>query len=236
MRRFVSPQHLNEGGEMEKSGRTIIVGAGGFGRELISWAEDCHIAGTLPPVAGLIDDNPESMDGFHYRVALLGNIADFAPLPGDHLLMAIGAPEAKQKVAELLRGRGGSFATMVHPSVVIATSAQIGQGTVLCPMSLVSADANIGQLCIINALSSIGHDVQIGAFSTLSAHVDLTGHVSLGASVTVGTGAKLLPRVKVGQGATIGAGSVVYRAVPAGRSVFAAPAKLLPASSAAATR
>jgi serine acetyltransferase len=34
--------------------------------------------------------------------------------------------------------------------------------------------------------------------------------------------------VKIGEGATIGSGSVVYRTVPAGRSVYAAPAKLLP--------
>lgn len=211
---------------MEK-GRTIIVGAGGFGRELLAWAGDCHKVGALPEVAGLIDDDPAVLDGLNCPARLLGSIADFAPKPGDRLLMAIGNPAIKRRVTELLIVRGGQFATLVHPTAVIAASARIGEGTIFCPLSLVSADAEIGRLCGINALSSIGHDVRVGAFSTLSAHVDLTGAVSIGESVMIGTGAKLLPQVKVGDGAMIGAGSVVYRNVPAGRSVYAAPAKTL---------
>lgn len=211
---------------MEK-GRTIIVGAGGFGRELINWAVDCHRAGLLPPVAGLLDDNPDVMAGFSYPIGLLGMARDFTPQVDDQLLMAIGTPAVKERVAGMLVTRGGRFATLIHPSAVIAGSAQIGEGSILCPLSLVSADAVIGRLCSINALSSIGHDVRLGDHSTLSAHVDLTGAVSVGAGVMVGTGAKVLPRVKIGERATIGAGSVVYRNVPAGRSVFTAPAKLL---------
>lgn len=211
---------------MEK-GRTIIVGAGGFGRELINWAQDCHQAGSLPPVAGLLDDDPRVMDGFTYPVGLLGTAVNFTPKPGDQLLMAIGTPAIKERVAEMLIARGAQFTTLIHPRAVIAGSARIGVGSILCPLSLVSADADIGRFCSINVLSSIGHDVRLGDYSTLSAHIDLTGAVSIGRGVMIGTGAKVLPRVKVGEGATIGAGSVVYRAVPAGRSVFSAPAKLL---------
>jgi sugar O-acyltransferase (sialic acid O-acetyltransferase NeuD family) len=211
---------------MEKS-RTIIVGAGGFGRELIGWAGDACSAGRLPPVAGLIDDDPAAMDGYAYDVGLLGRITDFVPQSGDRLLMAIGTPRIKDHVAALLRDRGGRFATLIHPTAVVAGSAKIAEGVILCPLSLVSADADVGPLVSVNALASVGHDVRIGDRSTLSAHVDLTGGVMVGNDVMIGTGAKLLPRVKVGVGATIGAGSVVYRSVPAGRSVFAAPAKTL---------
>lgn len=211
---------------MEK-GRTIIVGAGGFGRELIAWAGDAHLAGRLPSVAGLIDDAPGALDGFDYSVGIIGSIAYFAPQPGDRLLMAIGTPRVKAAVAGLLGDRGGRFATMIHPTAVVAGSARIGEGTILCPLSLVSADAVVGRLVSVNALSSIGHDVRVGDRSTLSAHVDLTGGVSLAEDVMVGTGAKLLPRVKVGVGATVGAGSVVYRTVGPGRSVYAAPARTL---------
>jgi sugar O-acyltransferase (sialic acid O-acetyltransferase NeuD family) len=211
---------------MEK-GRTIIVGAGGFGRELINWARDCHQAGSLPQIEGLLDDDPGVMDRFSYSIGIIGTPSDFVPQPHDHLLMAIGTPMTKRRVADMLISRGGRFATLIHPAAIVAGSAQIGEGSILCPLSLVSADAKIGRLCTINVLSSVGHDVQLGEYSTLSAHVDLTGSVSVGASVMIGTGAKVLPRVKVGEGATIGAGSVVYRTVPAGRSVFSAPAKLL---------
>ncbi|PXA97224.1 hypothetical protein DMC47_14945 [Nostoc sp. 3335mG] len=220
---------------MMEKGRTIIVGAGGFGRELVNWARDCHHAGSLPPVAGLLDDDPAAMERFSYSVGLIGTPRDFAPRPGDLLVMAIGTPAVKMRVVEMLIARGGRFATLIHPRAVIAGSAQIGEGSILCPLSLVSADAIVGRFCNINALSSIGHDVRLGDYSTVSAHVDLTGAVSVGRGVMIGSGAKILPKVRVGEGATIGAGSVVYRSVPAGRSVFTAPAKLFPAVQSADT-
>lgn len=211
---------------MEK-GRTIIVGAGGFGRELINWARDCHAAGSLPQIAGLLDDDASVLDGFSYGVGLLGTAVDFTPEPGDQLLMAIGTPAVKKRVANMLSVRGGQFATMIHPKAVVAGSARIGEGSILCPLSLVSADAVVGRLCTINAISSVGHDVRLGDHSTLSAHVDLTGSVVVGSEVLIGTGAKVLPKVRIGENAIVGAGSVVYRNVPSGASVFTAPAKTL---------
>lgn len=209
------------------AGRSIIVGAGGFGRELVGWAQDCHAAGTLPPVAGLIDDDPQVMNGFGCQVGLLGTVADFQPQPGDLLLMAIGTPATKTRVAETLLGRGARFGTLRHPSAVVANSARVDEGSIICPLALVSADATLERFCTVNVLSSVGHGVRVGEFSTLSAHIDLTGAVQIGRVVMIGTGAKVLPRVKVGEGATVGAGAVVYRNVPAGGSVFSAPAKLL---------
>lgn len=211
------------------------MGAGGFGRELMNWAGDCHAAGRLPPIAGLLDDDPTAMDKFDYSVGLLGTTTDFLPQPGDQLIMAIGTPAIKQRVADMLVNRGGVFATLIHPTAVVAGSATIGEGSILCPLSLISCDTQVGRFCTINVLSSIGHDVQLGDYTTLSAHVDLTGAVSVGRKVMMGTGAKVLPRVKIGDSATIGAGSVVYRTVPAGRSVYAAPAKLLRTAQAADT-
>lgn len=207
--------------------RLIIIGAGGFGRELLSWAADCCDAGTLPALAGLIDDDPAILDGYPSPGPLLGGIADFRPAETDRLLIAIGDPAIKQRVSEQLRDRGGRFATMIHPTAVVSRSATLDEGVVLCPLSLVSADARVGRLVIVNAMSSVGHDVAVGDYSTLSAHVDLTGFAALGKGVMVGSGAKVLPRVKIGDGATIGAGSTVYRTVPAGGTVYAQPAKLM---------
>jgi sugar O-acyltransferase (sialic acid O-acetyltransferase NeuD family) len=207
--------------------RLVIVGGGGFGRELICWAADCEEAGHLPPVAGMIDDGEDPLAGYDYSISHLDSIENYRPGEGDLFVMAIGDPAAKRRVAEMLRGRGGRFATLIHPSAVIARSARLDEGVVVCPQALVSADAAVGQLVIINALSSVGHDVRVGDYSTLSAHVDLTGFVSLGEGVLVGSGAKLLPKVKVGDGATIGAGTTVYRNVAAGATAYAAPAKVM---------
>jgi sugar O-acyltransferase (sialic acid O-acetyltransferase NeuD family) len=208
-------------------GRLIIVGGGGFGRELLSWAADCNDAGMLPPLAGVIDDDATILDAYRSEIGLIGSISDFQPGGSDALLIAVGDPAVKKRVSEQLRERGGQFATLIHPSAVVARSARLEGGVVLCPLSMVSAHATVGRLVIVNTLSSVGHDVTVGDYSTLSAHVDLTGFVSLGEGVMVGSGAKVVPKVKVGAGATIGAGSTVYRSIPEGATVYAQPAKLI---------
>lgn len=209
------------------SRRTIIVGGGGFGRELVSWALDCAEAGRIAPLAGIIDDDPALAGDARLGVAFLGPVSDFTPGEGDRLIMAIGAPETKKRVAELLTGRGGQFEMLIHPSAVTARTAELAEGVVLCPLSLVSAHAKLGRLVIVNALSSVGHDVEIGEYSTLSAHVDLTGGVVLADRVLVGSGAKVVPGVRVGAAAMLGAGATVYRNVAAGATAYAAPAKTI---------
>jgi len=207
--------------------RLIIVGGGGFGRELMSWAADCHEAGTLPELGGVIDDDATILDGYRPPVGVIGSVSDFQPGATDRLVTAIGNPGTKRRVVEMLAGRGGQFVSLIHPSAVIARSASMGEGAVFCPLSMASADAKIGRFVIVNTLSSVGHDARVGDFSTLSAHVDLTGFVALGDGVMVGSGAKVVPRVKIGDAATIGAGSTVYRNVAAGTTVFAPPAKVM---------
>lgn len=209
--------------------RTIIVGGGGFARELLSWAADCADAGTLAPVAGVIDDNADAFADYPGLAAVIGPVAGYRPEPGDALLLGIGNPETKRRLVEQLSACGATFAKLVHPTAVLARTARVDDGAILCPLSLVSAHGNVGRFVTVNALSSVGHDAKVGTFSTLSAHVDLTGFVQLGESVMVGTGAKVVPGVRVGDGAVIGAGATVYRNVPAGATVYSAPAKLLKA-------
>lgn len=205
--------------------RLILVGGGAFARELINWVEDWVDLGKSIPVTGFLDDNPDVLKDFVYPVTYMGSIQDYLPQAGDRLLMAVGDPKAKKALFADLKSRGGSFASLIHPSAVVARTARLGEGVVVCPQAFISADAVVGDLCAINGSSSIGHDVKLGDFATLSAHVDLTGWVSVDECVFFGSGARVLPRVKIGPGARIGAGSVVMRSVPAEGVVYAPPAK-----------
>ena len=141
--------------------------------------------------------------------------------------MAIGDPKAKKALYAELKSKGASFASLIHPSAVIARTAKLGDGVVVCPQAFISADAVVGDLCAINGNASVGHDVCLGSFSTLSSHVDLTGWVQVDECVFFGSGARVLPKVKIGCGARIGAGAVVMRSVPADTVMYAPPAKRL---------
>lgn len=207
--------------------RIILVGCGAFARELINWVDDLVELGKSAPVAGFLDDNPKSLDGFPYSVPYLGTISAYIPQAGDQLLMAIGDPHAKKKLYAELKGKGAAFTQMIHPSAVIARSARLGEGVVVCPQAFVSADAVVGDLCAINGNASVGHDVRLGSFSTLSSHVDLTGWVQVEECTFFGSGSRVLPKLKIGSGARVGAGAVVIRSVPSDTVVFAPPAKRL---------
>jgi sugar O-acyltransferase (sialic acid O-acetyltransferase NeuD family) len=212
---------------MQVTGTLTLVGGGAFARELINWAADATRAGSAAPVTAFLDQSAGALDGFPYDLAWRGTIEDYAPAADEQLVVAIADPEAKRRVVELLRARGARFARLVHPTAVIAGSARLAEGVVVCPLALVSADAQVGDFVAINAMSSVGHDVRLGAYSTLSAHVDLTGGVVVGECCFFGTGAKVLPGVRIGERSRIGAGTVIMRPVKPESVMYAPPAKRL---------
>lgn len=210
------------------SKRIVILGAGGFGREMYQWLLQHPDAGRAWTVAGFIDDQPDALAGFELGLPILSSIRDYVPAESDLLVCAIGAPKVKRRLCEDLRRRGARFLTFVHPSVILGAHVVLGEGVVLCPGVIITSHIRLGDLVMVNCASSVGHDVEIGAYSTISGHCDVTGHCTLGETVLVGSGASLIPGVKVGDDAVVGAGSVVLRAVKAGTTVFGNPAAVVP--------
>jgi sugar O-acyltransferase (sialic acid O-acetyltransferase NeuD family) len=206
----------------------IIVGAGGFGRELCAWVEDMIAQGASWRLAGFLDGNPHSLDGYSVDYPLLGDPANYVPHSGEQLICAIGTPAAKRQVVSDLFERGATFATLIHPTAYVGPRCQVGQGVVVCPRVVVTCDVKLGDFAMLNVGATVGHDATIGPWSTLSGHVDITGYATLGEGVFAGSHAVVLPGVTVGNGAIIAAGSVAMRNVPPGQTVVGVPAKKLP--------
>lgn len=205
----------------------VIIGAGGFGREVLDWARQCDAHGRDWLVKGFLDDNPRALDAFDTGVPLLGAVADYRPADGDVFVCAMGNVAAKRRCVEMIRGRGGEFVRVVHRSAVVSGAAVLGTGVILCPGSIVTANARLGDFVSVNLNSTVAHDAVVGDWSQLHCHVDITGGVKLGECVLVGSHASVLPGVRVGTGATVGAGAVVMRDVPAGATVYGAPARII---------
>src|SRR5688500_15546296 len=94
--------------------RLLIVGAGGFGREVWAWAVD---SGGKP--AGCLDDSPGALEGFPSEGKILGPVSSYEPGEKDRLLIAIGDPSTRLRIAAELGGRGARFATLVHPTAIL---------------------------------------------------------------------------------------------------------------------
>ena len=205
--------------------RLIIVGGGGFGHEIASWAKDCQTAGTQVELEGYLDDSDRGPLGS--GASYLGTIIDYTPKLGDALLLAVGAPDTKRRLVELLRPRGAHFATLIHPTAIIGTNCRHDEGVIICPLAMNTARTYMGAFSTLLSFSGLGHDTNLGTYSTVSSHVDIMGHATVGENVFIGSGARVMPGVTIGDGARIGANVVAQRNVPSGLTLFALPAKSL---------
>lgn len=206
--------------------RGILVGGGAFGREILSWEKNKSDVMFGIGIKYFVDADASVFDAYpELNLMYLGDPEIYIPEVGDIFLIAIGSPQMKDRIANRLENLGSEFATVVHPSAVVARTAKLGAGVVIGPQCYVSANTEIGSFTSINSLSGVGHDAQVGRSCTISSQVDIMGNVKLGDRVFVGSGGRILPNVKVEHGSRIGAGSIVVKNMRQDSSVFAAPAR-----------
>lgn len=202
----------------------IIVGASGFGREMVKYIEDINRQKPTWNLKGFLDDNLSALDGYPCDYKVIGSIHGWRPAENEEFVCALALPAVKKKVVELLKGKGAKFVTLIHPSAMLHTYCSIGEGVVITPNSVISANATVGDFASILG-SSVAHDASVGEWSTLSGKCALNGHVQCGKMVYMGCGVLVAPSKKIGDGATVGIGSVVISNVKAGTTVFGNPAK-----------
>lgn len=207
--------------------RVILVGGGGFCRELYFWVSETHAAGRIAPLGGYLDDTGDTLARLDYELPWLGAISDYVPEAGDRFLLAVGTPKAKRVVHGKLATKGAVFSQLIHPSARVLRTAQLGEGVIFCPNSAAGPDTIIERFVTFNAMCGAGHDAKVGEFTMVSSLADITGHASVGKDVMIGSGATILPRATVGDGATVGARAVVYRSVAPGTTIFVPPPRSL---------
>ncbi len=208
----------------------ILIGAGGCGREVLQWVNDINAAEKRWNIKGFLNDYPEFDEELREKkcqIPVIGKINDYVIEPNDEFACCIGDAVGRKKIFESYKAKGATFATIIHPSAVIAQSCDLGEGVIIYPLSLISANAIIGDGCMINMHTSIAHDVRIGKFSTISAHCDITGRCILGENVFMGTSSHIVPRTKIGDNVYICAGATVMTRVLSNRKVMGNPAKVV---------
>lgn len=202
----------------------IIVGAGGLGREVLQMCMEINNISQRWNIKGFIDDNLKALEDKKCEYKVLGTISGWIPRSNEIFVMAIANPKIKKIIVETLKVKGALFDTIISPRAFIATTAQIGKGSIISPFCFVSDNVVLGQCVFFNAYTSIGHDTVMGDFSSTMGHVDITGCCIVGQETYWGSGARALPSSKIGDCAFVGAGSVVLRKVKAGDKVFGIPA------------
>ena len=207
--------------------RILVVGAGGFGREVLQWARDAW-AERASLIEGFLS---AEKDRLHVRDDVPGIIAspeDFFPESGDALLLAIGIPAARRRVAELLKSRGATFLTLIHPTAIVAPTATIGGGSILCPYSILSDAARIGECVLMNYHTSLGHDASAGDYAVLSPYAALGGNAHIAEDVFLGMHASVGPAKRIGARSKVSANSCALADAPADSIVYGTPGRVGP--------
>jgi sugar O-acyltransferase (sialic acid O-acetyltransferase NeuD family) len=204
----------------------IIVGAGGFGREVYLWAKDIFSKEEYS-FKGFIDDNNKALKNYNMDIDIIGNIKSYLPQEEDRFLFAIGDINKKKKIIEKLKKKNAIFLKLIHPTALVSENAKIGDGVIICPFCIVSDHVLLGDFVMMNAYSSCGHDAIIGKYSILSSYSAVGGFALLEEEVFFGLKATIIPGKKVGYKSKVSANSVVMRDVPPNRMVFGVPGKVI---------
>lgn len=195
-----------------------LLGGGGHGRVLMATVE--LLGGWFVAV-----NDPKLMaGGGPAGVPVLGDDELLKQCPVDRVLLvngvgSAGLPEARADLFWRWHARGYRFATIVHPSAVVAKGAELGEGAQAMAGAVIQNDVRVGPNCLVNTRASIDHDCVLGDTVHLAPGVTLSGGVRIGDRSHLGTGACVIQGVRIGQRCMIGAGAVVVGDLPDGSRV-----------------
>lgn len=202
----------------------VIIGAGGFGREVAWLIEDINRENREWNVIGFIDDNQfiQGTEISGYKVVGNSNWLKEQEL---YVVNAIGNPFIKKKVMSQLSGSKNRYPVLIHPSVIYSDNITFGEGSIICAGSILTVNIIIGKHVIVNLDCTIGHDAIIGDYSTILPSANVSGFVKIDECVSVGTGSAIIHGISIGENTIIGAGAVVVKDLPANCTAVGSPAK-----------
>lgn len=207
--------------------KLLIIGAGGFGREVLGYALSIEKNKRDWEVYGFLDDNLNALNKYACRFKVIDTIRDHILNKDEVYICAIGDPEIKLKICREYKAKGANFTNIIHPTAIIGATSVYEHGLIMAPYSIITENVRIGEFNTINTHSGYGHDAVAEDGCTLSSHCDVTGFVHLEEGVFMGSGASIFPGRRIGRYSKIGMGSVVLKNVPEKVTVFGNPAKVI---------
>lgn len=210
----------------------VIVGSGGFGREVADVVMAVNEASGVPHwnLLGYLDDAPSDTNIERARrqgLEVVGPVNSDTLTSAPYFVVAINNGGIRRKLAERLESSGWKPATLIHPSAGIGSDCCIGEGSVLCAGVQITTNVTLGRHVHLNLNCTVGHDSVVEDFVSVNPLAAISGEVVIEERALIGTCATLLQNIRVGRGATVGGGAVVTRDVRDLKVVIGSPAREL---------
>lgn len=210
----------------------VIVGAGGFGREVASLLKRINKVEPTWNFLGFYDDDtnllPKGTKNEYGEV--LGTTYDLNKVE-EHLsvILAVGSPQSVRLIRERLDNPNIVFPNIIAPDAHIldTDNYKMGEGNILSSFSSISCNVRIGNFNILNNRVSFGHDVEIGDYNVFMTACRISGSSNIGNGNLFGVASIVIPNIKVGEGITVSPGSVIVRKPKDNNTYVGNPAKIL---------
>ena len=203
----------------------LVIGGGGHARVLIE-----ALLASSAVIAGVVDSDPALAMSRVLGVPVIGGDEVVGEFPPSEILLvnglgSTGLPATRRRVFDEFRGRGSRFASVLHPSAVVASDVVLHEGAQVMAGVVIQPGASIGLNSIVNTRASVDHDCIISAHVHVAPGVTMSGGVRGGEGTHIGTAAAVIQGISIGCGCLVAAGAVVTRDIADGTKVRGVPAR-----------
>lgn len=209
--------------------QVVIIGAGGFAREVLDIVDAVNQDKRQYDVLGYVVDPQYGSPGtvINEKPILGGFDWLLKHAEGVSVICGVGPSHHRYRLVQRAEAAGCRFFSIVHPTAVMTRWVELGQGTVVTAGCILTNRIHIGRHVHLNLDCTIGHDVNMEDFVTLAPGVHISGNVTLAKGSYVGTGANIIEKLQIGEWSIVGAGSTVVKNVPANTTVVGVPANII---------
>lgn len=198
----------------------LIVGAGGFAKQLVSshsdishfmFYDDTNTIHQDPFFSSKVIHTPnQAVEYFKQNNSwyIFGTAAKYRPL-----------------LFNKFNAIGGQLTSFISPLAMVSNQdVHLENGLSIMPHVYIEASVKIGFGSLVNVGAKIFHDTHIGQYAEIAPSACLLGKCHIGRHVFIGAGAIILPGIHIGNHSVVAAGSIVTKDVPEGVMVAGNPA------------
>lgn len=207
--------------------KIVIVGSGGFAKEVAFLIEDINKKHNCWHFLGYIDETVGENNG-KYQVFqnddwLLSCKEEI------YVVIGLGNPSLVKKLhSKFSQNKNIHFPNLIHPTVIGDWERiKLGCGNIICAGNIFTTDIEIGSFNIFNLSCTIGHDSKIGSYNVINPTVNISGGVKINNEILIGTGSQILQYLEIVDKSTIGAGAVLTKSATEQGIYIGSPAKKL---------
>ncbi|MDD6207631.1 MAG: acetyltransferase [Clostridiales bacterium] len=194
--------------------KLVIIGAGGFGREVAWLVERVNQIEPKYDLAGFVDDGKtpgEVIGGYPVLGSTEWLLSQEEKLC---VVIAVGNAMTRKRLAQLLQEKEElSFPNLIDPSVRMSKRVRLGKGNIITAGTTMTVDILLGDFNILNLHTTVGHDVRIESYVTVYPGANISGAVHIGECCELGTGCQIIQGISIAKQVVLGAGAVVTKQI-----------------------